>query len=130
MYSASADSTDSSTFGPVVDTACFTSGKTRDLLKILTEHMDMLAIQDASSRQLLRLSGPSDSQVARPTTESPMTVVLPTTAMVTAPTLSGLPVVTAPPVTRWTTHDSDSDDPRENISLAALEGRRPPGLFL
>jgi hypothetical protein len=38
-----------SAFGPVVEAACCTIGKTKDLLQILTDHMNTLTIQDARS---------------------------------------------------------------------------------
>jgi hypothetical protein len=38
-----------SVFGPVLDAACCTIGKTEDLLQILAGHMNKLAIQDESS---------------------------------------------------------------------------------
>jgi hypothetical protein len=57
-----------STFGTVADLACCTKGKTKDLIEMLTEHMNALVIADTASQPLIPLSEPPTvvSTVAAP----------------------------------------------------------------
>jgi hypothetical protein len=81
-----------SAFGSVVEAACCTIGKTKDLLQILTDHMNTLTIQD----------GRSLPQVVEPPT------VMPTIA--TAATASALVPVTQ--------EDEDEDIPLAHLGAA------------
>jgi hypothetical protein len=84
-------------FGPVVDAACSTIGKTKDLLRTLTDHMKTLTIRDVSSLP----------QVAEPPTVM--------STIVTAATAA------APAVTQV---DEDGDED-EDIPLAHLGAANP-----
>jgi hypothetical protein len=110
-------------FVPVADAACCTKSKTRDLLVILTEHMNTLAIQDVTpTTTRATLSVPAD----------PVAVAVPTTATVSVPAVA-VPLAVHPPPPATVSvpaiaaagagtmdDDDDSNDPRDNVSLAAF----------
>ena len=110
-------------FVPVADAACCTKSKTRDLLVILTEHMNTLAIQDVTpTTTRATLSVPAD----------PVAVAVPTTATLSVPAVA-VPLAVHPPPPATVSvpaiaaagagtmdDDDDSNDPRDNVSLAAF----------